>query len=273
LVAAHTSTQRETPLAIVLGLNEIASAVAVNLHGGGYAVIMVHDAGAPVIRRGMAFFDALFDGKATLGGVTAVNVDSSLAARSQVRAQECICVTRLDLSELLIIGDIDVLIDARVHSDIVTPRLRKLARISIGIGNRFISGEDCDVTVALGGPEAAHARAVDRTLVMRSPVAGRWHTPLDIGVRIYKGFPLGYLGSTIIKAPVDGILRGIARDDTSVPGSAELIEISTGVRGGRWWGLDAQGVRTGAAVQHALHRLGADNLARSGKRLRLVHSR
>lgn len=276
-VAVDTIMPVARPLAIVLGLNEIASAIAVRLHNEGYAVLMAHDPACPVTRRGMAFFDALFDDKVTLGGVTAASADTTLAAERGVRAHQRITVTRLDLSELLIVGDVEVLIDARMHSGSVRPQLRRLARFTIGIGGGFASGKNCDAMLSAGSADAAAPdgeTTIGRgKLVLRSPAAGRWHTPLDIGVRIYKGFPLGYLGSTTIKAPVDGVLRGIARDDTNVPEGAELIEISTvgGVR--RWWGLDTRGVRLAEGVHRALQTLGAEIVVPAAARLRLVHSR
>lgn len=54
------------PLAVVLGTNEIASAVAVHLKGGGFSVVLSHDPFPPVIRRAMAFHDALYGDPAVL---------------------------------------------------------------------------------------------------------------------------------------------------------------------------------------------------------------
>lgn len=276
-VAIDTMMPVARPLAIVLGLNEIASAIAVHLHNTGFSVLMAHDPAYPVTRRGMAYFDALFDDKVTLGGVTAASADTTLAAEREARAHRHITVTRLDLSELLIIGNVDVLIDARMHSGAVRPQLRGLARFTIGIGSGFASGKNCDAMLAAGSADAAAPdgeTTIGRgKLVLRSPAAGRWHTPLDIGVRIYKGYPLGYVGSSIIKAPVDGMLRGIARDDIDVSAGAELIEISTATGARRWWGLDARGVRFAEEVHRALLTLGAEIVAPSAARLRLVHSR
>jgi len=42
-------------LAVILGTDEIASAVAVNLYRSGYCVVLSHDPLPPVIRRKMAF--------------------------------------------------------------------------------------------------------------------------------------------------------------------------------------------------------------------------
>jgi hypothetical protein len=47
-----------------------------------------------------------------------------------------------------------------------------------------------------------------------SDVAGPWRTALDVGMRVFRGVPVGRLGSRPILAPLDGILRGIARDDS-----------------------------------------------------------
>ena len=48
-------------LAVILGTNEIASAVAVQLARQCHHVILCHDPFPLVIRRGMAFHDALFE--------------------------------------------------------------------------------------------------------------------------------------------------------------------------------------------------------------------
>src|SRR5271165_1229167 len=57
------SASREARLlVIVLVTNEIASATAVRLTWEGHGVILSHDPFPPVIRRGMAFHDALFGG-------------------------------------------------------------------------------------------------------------------------------------------------------------------------------------------------------------------
>ena len=57
------------PFAIILGTNEIASAVAVKLRKAHFNVILSHDPYPPVIRRGMAFYDALFDDCAVIDGI------------------------------------------------------------------------------------------------------------------------------------------------------------------------------------------------------------
>ena len=71
----HVGTVR----VLIRGVGEIGSAVARRLFIAGHAVV-VHDGEQPTTtRRGMAFADAVFDGHATLDGVTAVRVDCAEA--------------------------------------------------------------------------------------------------------------------------------------------------------------------------------------------------
>ena len=71
--------------AVILGTNEIASAVAVGLHRAGYGVVLSHDPLPPVIRRKMAFHDALFDDAVSVDGMAARRVDTGLDIRAAAR--------------------------------------------------------------------------------------------------------------------------------------------------------------------------------------------
>ncbi len=277
------------PTAIILGLNEIASAIAVRVHRMGYGVVMSHDPNPPVIRRGMAFYDALYDDLTALGGLTAVSIDTTLAARAEVLAHEYIAVTRHTLSDLLALGEIGALIDARMQKRVVTPDLRNLARVAIGLGPGFTVGENCDVAietrpghegVVLERKATEAADGVCRELgglgrerFVYAEEAGRWHTAVDVGTRIFKGFPLGRLGLRVIRAPRDGFLRGIARDDIDVPAGVKLVEIDARGRQAQWVGVDERGRLLAEAASRALLHFAAGARPPRGQRLRLVHSK
>ncbi|MEY9178697.1 hypothetical protein ABIG06_000404 [Bradyrhizobium sp. USDA 326] len=76
---------------------------------------------------------------------------------------------------------------------------------------------------------------------VHSPFAGRWHTPVEIGTRVYKGLVLGHLSGVPVLAPRDGVLRGIARDGSEVPSGVKLLEIDPRGRGAQWTGTDQRG--------------------------------
>jgi hypothetical protein len=134
-------------IAIVLGTNEIASAVAVHLHRADYGVVLVHAPLPPPIRRGMAFHDALYGEPAVLGMVTAVRVDRGIDALSVFCRHEHVAVTALGLCDLIVLGPIDLLIDARMQKRVAPLDFRGLARLTIGLGPGFAAGRNCDAAV------------------------------------------------------------------------------------------------------------------------------
>ena len=68
-------TMSERSRVLVRGAGDVGSAVAVVLYRAGYAVALHDERTTSTPRRGMAFADAIFDGWATLDGLTAVRDD------------------------------------------------------------------------------------------------------------------------------------------------------------------------------------------------------
>jgi len=262
------SQRRGQPFAVVLGTNEIASAVAVFLRRFGRAVVLADDPLAPVIRRGMAFYDALFDDGRLLETVGAVRIDSASALFEIASRQDQVAVTSLGLTDLLVLGQLDIIVDARMHKRAVMPRLRGLARTTIGLGPGFTAGGNCDVAVETR-PDRLGLVLREGTTEPRDPQPsrlgeaggerfvytlgpGRWRTALDIGARVFKGVVLGHQGEAQVVAPIDGILRGIARDGTEMPGGVKLIEIDPRGRAARWIGIDQRPRAIAEAVIRAI---------------------
>lgn len=261
--------RRRTPaFAAILGTNEIASAVAVHLHRSGYGVVLSHDPVPPVIRRKMAFHDALFEETIEVDGVIATLADSSMAIRAGLGRRDGVMVTNLGLLDLIVIGAIDLLVDARMNKYQVTPDLRRLAALTIGLGPGFCGGANCDVAIETRpgkegqiiqyGPTDAPdgvARPLGNSRSERfvhSEVPGRWHTAIEIGTRVYKDFLIGHLGSLPVRAPFDGVVRGVVRDGTEVPSGVKLLELDPRGRLASWTGLDARALIIAKAVTRAL---------------------
>lgn len=274
------------PLAVVLGVNEIASAVAVRLHRAGHGVVMCHDPAIPVIRRGMAFADAIHGDPVVVDGVAAMLVEDTVAVRSESNAHEAVAVTRLGVSELIVMGTFDALVDARMHKRGMKPDLRNLARVAVGLGPGFAVGQNCDVAVETRPVKAGNVIAAGRTedadgisrdlggvgreRFVYSAEGGRWRTALDVGRRVFKGFPLGRVGGQLVTAPFDGLLRGIVRDDLDVPAGVKLVEIDPRGRHARWTGIDERGRVLAEATLRAM--TGTPG-RRAGRSLAVVSSR
>lgn len=269
-----TSTGQESrprprhPLAVILGTNEIASAVAVHLHRRGYNVVLSHDPVPPVIRRKMAFHDALFDDAVSIGGITAKRADTSVDIRAGLRHDPIVAVTDLGLLDLIVIQTLDILVDARMQKYQAKPDLRRLARFTIGLGPGFSGGANCDVAIETQPSKAGAivrqgatdvADGIARRLggrgaerFVQTDVAGRWRTAIEIGTRVFKDFVVGHLGNTPVRAPFDGILRGVVRDGTEVPAGAKLLEIDSRGRRASWTGIDSRGQIIATAVTKAV---------------------
>lgn len=123
--------------AVILGTNEIASAVAVSLHRSSYRVVLSHDPLPPVIRRKMAFHDALFDDAVSVAGVPAQRADTGFEIRTRLGRTPGVVITDLGLLDLIVLRSLDILVDARMQKYLATPDLRRLARLTIGLGPGF----------------------------------------------------------------------------------------------------------------------------------------
>ncbi len=55
-----------------------------------------------------------------------------------------------------------------------------------------------------------------------------------------------------MRAPFDGILRGIVRDGTEVPSGVKLLEIDSRGRKAHWTGIDSRGQLIANAVAKAI---------------------
>jgi xanthine dehydrogenase accessory factor len=245
------------PIALVLGTNEIASAVAVHLMAAGYSAILSHDAFPPVIRRAMAFHDALFGDRAAVAGIEGERAETAMEIAAILAKPGHAAVTPLQLPDLAAVLRPRLLIDARMQKRRVTPDYRGMAGVTVGLGPNFAVGVNCDIAietrpVRIGAivREGCTDRAdgVSRPLggvggerFVYSDRQGLWHTPVDIGMRTFKGFMVGHLDGVPVHAPIDGVLRGIVRDSTAVAAGVKLLEIDARGRHASWTGIDERG--------------------------------
>ncbi|WP_108683061.1 xanthine dehydrogenase [Methyloceanibacter sp. wino2] len=256
------------PVAMVLGTNEIASAVAVHLKRGGYAVVLSHDPFPPVIRRAMAFHDALYGDPAVLALLHGQLAETGPELSVVSARPDCVAVSPLLLNDLLAWRMPQVLIDARLQKNRVTPDLRGIARLTVGLGPNFAVGRNCDVAIETRPKKAGDIVVRGRTdepdgvppalggvgkeRFAYATTDGLWHTPIEIGMRVYKNVIVGTLGSVAVRAPIDGHVRGIVRDSLTVEAGGKLLEIDPRGRNAVWTGMDGRGRTIARATMKAI---------------------
>ncbi len=256
------------PLAVVLGTNEIASAIAVHLRRAGWGVLLSHDPYPPVIRRAMAFHDVLFGDRVVVEGIEGERAETARAIADVLVQPDRVAVSALQLADLPAFHAPELLVDARMRKYRVAPDLRSVARMTVGIGPNFRVGMNCDVAietrpgrsgdiVRAGSTDAADGIAsrlggVGAERFVYSDRPGRWHASVGIGARVLARSAVGHLDGMLVRAPIDGIVRGLPRDGLEVPAGVKLIEIDPRGHEARWTGIDERGRSIAAATVEAV---------------------
>ncbi len=219
---------------LVLGLDELASAVARRLLLAGYAVAMHAPAPPAILRRGMAFSDAWYDGAAVLEDVEARRADSDAEFLQALRSALTIPILTQRSIEAISRWPWDVVIDARPDPDAAT-RARIPAEMTIVLGQGAVAGDDCDVVIEIGGNDpgavirsggAAHATPAIAETLISAPCTGLFLAVTAIGDLVSAGQVVGYVGSMPVTAPLFGRLRGLQRSGLHLPRGAPVAALS-----------------------------------------------
>ncbi len=230
------------PRALVRGVGDIGSAVAHKLFVAGAGVVL-HDGPHPTTtRRGMAFADAVFDGRAILERTEAVRVETPEAAEQLVASRAAIPILVGDIADVFHAVRPDVLIDARMRKRVQPEMQRGLAPLTIGLGPNFVAGETVDLTVETawgddlgrvlrsgaarpleGEPRSIGGHGRDRYVY--SPGSGVFRTDRAIGERVQAGMVVARVAGVPIPAPLDGVLRGLTRDGVPVEAGVKIVEV------------------------------------------------
>jgi xanthine dehydrogenase accessory factor len=134
-----------------------------------------------------------------------------------------------------------VLIDARMNKRSIPEQQAGLAPLTIGLGPNFVAGETTDLVVetawqALGRiieagaslPLSGEPRPINghgRERYVYAPADGRFETGCKIGASVAKDQPVAYIGDEVIRAPLDGCLRGLTHAGASVKQGTKVVEI------------------------------------------------
>lgn len=266
------------PLAVVavLGAGDVGSAVAHALFQSGNDVLLIEDEHPTAPRRGMCWVDAVFDGKATLLGLSAVRVFQPEDALQALGSRRWLpLVVAPDLPRWIEALGIAVVVDARLRKHAAEqPNLRLFAAHSVGIGPGYTAGYNASLVVEsawgdeLGrvirnGPTRALAGGprpilgAGRERLLYAPAAGTFHSPLQIGAVVQAGEEVGLVRtaqghSVSLHAPLSGVLRGLTRSGVPVQPKTKLIEVDPRGDPALCFGLGERPVRIAQGVLQAV---------------------
>ena len=231
-------------LIIVRGAGDISSGTIHRLARAGFAVLALEVARPSAIRRRVAFSEAVYDGAATVEGVTAVRIAG---------IQE--------IDEVLARGDVPLLTDpagesirrlrpAAVVDAILAKRnlgtTMDMALLTVALGPGFAAGRDVHYVIETmrghdlgriiaegsaapntGVPGVIGGYGAER--VIHAPAAGVFRMRRDIGSVVDKDEIIGIIvsgdGEVPVRTQIAGILRGVIRDGYPVTKGFKLADV------------------------------------------------
>ncbi len=219
---------------VVRGGGDLGSGVAARLARSGYGVVVLETRAPAVVRRRVAFAEAVFGGRVEVEDLTGELVDvGEVAAWLGARDERLVLPVVIDPDgELLSRLEPDAVIDARMAKRNLGMR-RDDAPVTVALGPGFEAGVDCDAVIetnrghALGrvltsGKAEADTRTpapvmgvAERRLV-RAPASGVFESSASIGDIVESGDVVGAVAGVPVEARTPGLLRGLIADGVEV---------------------------------------------------------
>jgi len=238
------------PTVVVRGAGDLATGVIQALVHAGFPTVALETADPTAIRRTVSLSSALnnADGIQRIEDITGRRVRSAdealnvLATRTQTGEVPILADPEGELIERL---RPEVVVDAIIAKRNLGTRL-SMAPWVIALGPGFTPRVDCDVAIETmrghhlgrrltetspmantGVPGLIGGRAEAR--VFHAPIAGRVALCCAIGDVLREGDPVmrivGQSEETVLRAPFDGLIRGLIRQDFEVPKGMKIGDI------------------------------------------------
>lgn len=219
----------------------MASAVAWRLYMANMRRICMLDLEQPLcVRRRVSFCVALTGGETAVEGVPAVAARTMKDVNAAWQRSAIAVMLTSDWQRLRGAAP-DVVVDA-ILAKHNTGTLIDDAPLVIALGPGFNAGVDCHLVIETnrghdlgriivegsaapntGVPGEIAGHAADR--VLRSPAAGMFVSPLEIGHPVRKGEVVGSVGDAPVTAAIDGVLRGLIASRTEVRAGTKVGDV------------------------------------------------
>jgi len=225
----------------IKGAGDLATGVAIRLKRSGFSKIFMMEVERPLaVRRTVSFCEAIYDGKSTVEGITAVRASTEKAILDSWGKGQIPVIVDPRWTLLSLIKP-QVVVDAIVAKKNLGTKLED-APLVIGLGPGFTAAKDVHVVVETkrghdlgrvihegpaqantGVPGAIGGHTVDR--VYRAPQSGIFQSDHEITDRIRVGDIIGEVGGLAIVAKIGGVLRGLLRQGTMVNAGVKIGDI------------------------------------------------
>jgi xanthine dehydrogenase accessory factor len=225
---------------LIKGAGDLATGVAARLYRCGFPVVMTELETPLMVRRSVAFGEAVYATQVAVEGITACHVGDITAAQLAVSQ-----------------GFIPVLVDpqancrAEIHPaalvDAIMAKINTGTRITdapcvIALGPGFTTGKDCHAVIETnrghnlgrvihsgsaepdtGQPGSTGGKTEER--ILRAPVSGMVEGLAAIGQRVEEGQMIALVGGRPVYAGITGVLRGLIHSRICVPAGTKIGDV------------------------------------------------
>ena len=215
---------------LIRGGGDLASGVAARLHRSGFPVLVTELPQPLVVRRRVAFAEAVWAGEIHVEEITgklAANFDGVF----DIQAAGQVAVLVDPALDCMAAYQPKIVVDARLRKK--PPEVQLDVPLHIGLGPGFTAGQDCHAVIETmrghtlgrvfwqgqaaadtGIPEGVLGKTSER--VLRAPADGELQGRALIGDVVQEGDLLAVVGEAELLAPFDGALRGLVHDGLTV---------------------------------------------------------
>jgi selenium-dependent molybdenum hydroxylase system protein, YqeB family len=234
------ATDAGRPLALIKGAGDLATGVALRLQRSGFAVVMTEIARPTVVRRTVAFAEAVYEGRTVVEGIEGVRVEDAGGVEDAL-ARMAVPVVIDPAGSILLWLDPRVVVDAIVAKRNLGTRITD-ASVVIALGPGFLAGHDAHAVIETmrghslgrviiegaalpntGAPAELGGVSADR--VIRSPATGVFRGARQIGDHVGVDEIVGYVGEVAVRSRLEGVLRGLLHPGLEVTEGFKLGDV------------------------------------------------
>lgn len=227
-------------IVIIRGGGDIASGVIQKLHRSGFKVLVLEVEKPTSIRRKVSFSEAIYDKYITIENITAVHINNMEEILNTWERDE-IPVAIDPSGKYIDILKPYIVIDAILAKKNLGTK-KDMAAITIALGPGFEANRDVNIVVETNrghdlGRLIFSGKAIENTgvpgeiggyskeRVLYSPYSGTINNVKEIGDVVKARDVIAYVENMEIKATIDGVLRGLIRDNSKVHKGLKIADI------------------------------------------------
>lgn len=232
-------------LVVIRGGGELATGIAHRLHNTGYQVLMLEKAAPSAIRRSIVFAEAIYEGEKKVERLVCYKAENLHEAEKMLKDGQLVIMVDPEADCLARLKP-RILVDA-IYAKRNMGTSKDMADFTIAIGPGFTAGKDVNCVVettrghnlgrliyegqALPEKETTEVRALMRAShSINAPCDGYLEAGHPLSYIVKKNETIARLhmeGGHVfdIKAPVEGVLRGLLHDGCPVRTGLKIAEI------------------------------------------------